>query len=144
MLEAGFTTVRDVGNNGRYADTALREAVENELVPGPTIINAGRIIAPFGGQYHLQPDRPELGNPEYLYADTHDEMVKAIRENIQYGALVIKIVVDDQKYIYSADDIKFIVDEAHRARLKVAAHCMTTRGCEERRTWRGRFHRAWL
>jgi imidazolonepropionase-like amidohydrolase len=92
------------------------------------MINAGRIIAPFGGQYRLQPDRPELGNPEYLFADTHDEMIKAIRENIQFGALVIKIVVDDQKYIYSSDDIKFIVDEAHRAGLKVAAHCMTTEG----------------
>jgi len=128
MLDAGFTTVRDVGNNGRYADTALREAIENGIVPGPTMINAGRIIAPFGGQYRLQPDRPELGNPEYLFADTHDEMIKAIRENIQFGALVIKIVVDDQKYIYSSDDIKFIVDEAHRAGLKVAAHCMTTEG----------------
>jgi imidazolonepropionase-like amidohydrolase len=128
MLEAGFTTVRDVGNNGRYADTSLRHAIENDLVPGPTMINAGRIIAPFGGQYHLQPDRPELGNPEYLFADTHDEMIKAIRENIHYGALVIKIVVDDQKYIYSADDIKFIVEEAGRAGLKVAAHCMTEQG----------------
>lgn len=128
MLDAGFTTVRDVGNNGRYADTALRQAIERGVVPGPTIINAGRIIAPFGGQYQLQPDRPEFGNPEYLFADTHDEMIKAIRENIHFGALVIKIVVDDQKYIYSVDDIKFIVDEAHRAGLKVAAHCMTTEG----------------
>jgi imidazolonepropionase-like amidohydrolase len=128
MLESGFTTVRDVGNNGNYADTALRHAIENGLVPGPTMINAGRIIAPFGGQYHLQPDRPELGNPEYLFADTHDEMVKAIRQNIHFGALVIKIVVDDQKYIYSVDDIKFIVEEAGRAGLKVAAHCMTEQG----------------
>jgi len=93
------------------------------------MINAGRIIAPFGGQYHIQPDRPELGNPEYLYADTRDEMLKAVRENIQFGALVIKIVVDDQKYIYSADDIKFIVGQSHGAGVKVAAHCMTTRGC---------------
>ena len=128
MLDSGFTTVRDVGNNGNYADTALRHAIENGLVPGPTMINAGRIIAPFGGQYHLQPDRPELGSPEYLFADTHDEMIKAIRQNIHFGALVIKIVVDDQKYIYSVDDIKFIVEEAGRAGLKVAAHCMTEQG----------------
>ena len=127
-LESGFTTVRDVGNNGNYADTALRQAIENDLVPGPTVINAGRIIAPFGGQYHLQPDRPELGNPEYLFADTHDEMIKAVRQNIQFGSLVIKIVVDDQKYIYSPEDLKFIVDEAGRAGLKVAAHCMTEQG----------------
>ncbi|HEV7643000.1 MAG TPA: amidohydrolase family protein [Pyrinomonadaceae bacterium] len=128
MLEAGFTTVRDVGNNGRYADTALRQSIEQGMVPGPTMINAGRIIAPFGGQYRIQPDRPELAFPEYFFADTRDEMKKAIRENIQFGALVIKIVVDDQKYIYTADDIKFMVDEAHRAGLKLAAHCMTEQG----------------
>src|SRR5215212_4204384 len=127
-LESGFTTVRDVGNNGKYADTALRQAIENDLVPGPTVINAGRIMAPFGGQYHLQPDRPELGNPEYFFADTRDEMLKAIRENIHFGSLVIKIVVDDQRYIYSPEDIKFIVDEAGKAGLRVAAHCMTEQG----------------
>jgi imidazolonepropionase-like amidohydrolase len=128
MLNAGFTTVRDVGNAGNYADTALREAIEQGLVPGPTIVNAGRIIAPYGGQFHLQPDRPELGEPEYFFADSHDEMRKAIRENIHYGARVIKIVVDDQPYIYSVDDIRFIVQEAAAAGLKVAAHCWTHAG----------------
>jgi len=127
-LDSGFTTVRDVGNNGMYADTSLRNAIENGLVPGPTIINAGRIIAPFGGQYFLRPERVELGSPEYFFADTRDEMLKAIRENIHFGSLVIKIVVDDQRYIYSVDDIKFIVAEAARAGLKVAAHCMTEQG----------------
>jgi imidazolonepropionase-like amidohydrolase len=55
-------------------------------------------------------------------------MRKAIRENIHYGARVIKIVVDDQRYIYSVDDIKFIVAEAAGAGLKVAAHAWTERG----------------
>ena len=128
MLESGFTTIRDVGNNGNYADTSLRISIERGLVPGPTIINAGRIIAPFGGQYHLQPERRELGAPEYFFADTRDEMLKAIRENIHFGARVIKIVVDDQPYIYSVEDIKFIVEEAGKAGLKVAAHCMTEQG----------------
>jgi imidazolonepropionase-like amidohydrolase len=128
MLEAGFTTIRDVGNNGNYADTDLRQAIDAGLIPGPTMINAGRIIAPFGGQYQLQPERPGLGEPEYLYADTRDEMLKAIRQNIHFGARVIKIVVDDQRYIYSADDIKFMVDEAGKAGLKVAAHCVTEAG----------------
>ena len=128
MLAAGFTTVRDVGNAGNYADTALREAIERGLVPGPTIINAGRIIAPYGGQFHLQPGRRELGEPEYYFADSRDEMRKAIRENIHYGAKVIKIVVDDQPYIYSADDIRFMVQEAAAAGLKVAAHCWTHTG----------------
>ena len=128
MLAAGFTTVRDVGNAGNYADTALREAIESGLVPGPTMLNAGRIIAPYGGQFHLQPERRDLATPEYAFADTRDEMLKAIRENIHYGATVIKIVVDDQKYIYSVDDIRFMVAEAHRDGLKLAAHCWTQAG----------------
>jgi imidazolonepropionase-like amidohydrolase len=128
MLAAGFTTIRDVGNAGNYADTALREAIERGVVPGPTMLNAGRIIAPYGGQFHLQPEKKDLATPEYAFADTHDEMIKAIRENIHYGATVIKIVVDDQKYIYSVDDIRFMVEEAHRAGLKVAAHCWTQAG----------------
>ena len=128
MLEAGFTTVRDIGNAGNYADTDLRRAIEEGLVPGPTIINAGRIIAPFGGQFQMQPDKPGLGNPEYFYADTRDELKKAIRENVHYGARVIKIVVDDQPYIYSVDDIRFVIEEAGRAGLRVAAHCWTEAG----------------
>jgi imidazolonepropionase-like amidohydrolase len=128
MLEAGFTTVRDIGNAGNYADTDLRRAIEEGLVPGPTIINAGRIIAPYGGQFQMQPEKPGLGNPEYFYADTRDELKKAIRENIHYGARVIKIVVDDQPYIYSVDDIRFVIEEAARAGLKVAAHCWTEAG----------------
>jgi imidazolonepropionase-like amidohydrolase len=128
MLETGFTTVRDVGNEGRYACSSVRDAIDSGTIPGPTIINAGRIIAPYGGQFHLQPDRPELAEPEYFFADTRDEMRKAVRENIHYGARVIKIVVDDQRYIYSEDDIRFIVDEAAKAGLKVAAHVWTTAG----------------
>jgi imidazolonepropionase-like amidohydrolase len=128
MLEAGFTTVRDVGNEGNHACTSVRRAVERGLVPGPTILNAGRIIAPLGGQFHLQPDKPYLAEPEYRFADTRDEMVKAVRENAHFGARYIKIVVDDQRYIYSADDIRFIVAEAARAGLKVAAHAWTREG----------------
>lgn len=128
MLDSGFTTIRDVGNNGNYADTALRVAIDRGMVPGPTMINAGRIIAPFGGQFQIQPERRGLSEPEYFFADTKDDLRKAIRENIHYGARVIKIVVDDQPYIYSVEDIKFVVEEAGNAGLKVAAHCGTERG----------------
>ena len=85
-------------------------------------------IAPYGGQFHLQPDKPGLGEPEYFFADTRDEMRKAVRENIHFGARVIKIVVDDQPYIYSVDDIRFVVEEAAAAGLKVAAHVWTRAG----------------
>ena len=128
MLEAGFTTVRDVGNAGLYADTDLRHAVEKGLVRGPTIVNAGRIIAPFGGQFRLTPQRGDLTVAEYRFADTHDELVKAVRENVHFGARVIKVVADDQPYAYSAADMATIVQEAARSGLKVAAHCMTDAG----------------
>jgi len=128
MLTSGFTTIRDVGNDANYVSTDLRRAIDQGLIPGPTIINSGRIIAPFGGQYFLNPERRELGAPEYFFADTRDEMRKAIRENIHFGARVIKIVVDDQRYIYSVDDIKFMVAEAAAAGLKLAAHCVTEQG----------------
>ena len=128
MLASGFTTIRDIGNDANYVATDLRRAIDQGLIPGPTVINSGRIIAPFGGQYFLNPERRELGAPEYFFADTRDEMRKAIRENIHFGARVIKIVVDDQRYIYSADDIRFMVAEAAAAGVKLAAHCVTEQG----------------
>ena len=129
MLESGFTSVRDVGNSGDHLDADLDKAIRFGLVPGPFMIFSGRIIAPFGGQFWDQPADPRLlDNPEYLIADSHDEMRKAVRENIYWGARVIKIVVDGQKYSYSADDIRLIVAEAGRAGIKVAAHVQTEPG----------------
>jgi imidazolonepropionase-like amidohydrolase len=129
MLEAGFTTVRDVGNAGDYLDADLAKAIRFGIVPGPHVIYAGRIIAPFGGQFWDAPaDRQLLQNPEYSFADSRDELRRAIRENIYFGAKVIKIVVDAQQYIYSAEDIRFVVDEAHAAGVPVAAHVQTERG----------------
>ena len=128
MLEYGFTTVRDVGNEGNYACVEVRRAINQGLVDGPTFITAGRIIAPFGGQFFMQPDRPNLGEPEYFYADTRDEIRKAVRQNLHYGATVIKVVIDDQRYIYSVDDIKAAIEEAHSVGVKLAAHAWTAAG----------------
>lgn len=129
MLESGFTAVRDVGNSGDYLDMDLGKAIRFKWVQGPTIIPAGRIIAPFGGQFWDTPsDSKLLNTSEYYFADSHDEMQKAVRENLYWGAKVIKIVVDDQRYHYSADDIRFIVAEAARAHVKVAAHVTTEDG----------------
>ncbi len=128
MLEAGFTTVRDMGNAGHYADVELKKAINNGLIPGPTVFVSGKIIAPFGGQFHLNYENIGLGNNDYIYADSHDEIRKAIRMNIHYGADIIKIVVDDQLYIYSVEDLRFIIDEAAKAGFKVAAHCITLPG----------------
>jgi len=128
MLNAGFTTVRDLGNAGQYADIALAQAIETGLIAGPTIVAAGRIIAPLGGQFRWRTRRDVLDDPEYFFADTRDEMRKAVRENVYYGARVIKVVVDAQPYAYSEDDLRFIVEEARNAGRKVAAHCQTREG----------------
>ncbi len=129
MLEAGFTAVRDLGNSGDYLDMDLEKSIRFGIVPGPTIVASGRIIAPYGGQFWDTPaDRKLLENPEYLFADSRDELRKGIRENIYMGARVIKIVVDSKRYAYSADDIRFIVEEAAGAGVKVAAHVQTARG----------------
>jgi imidazolonepropionase-like amidohydrolase len=128
MLQAGFTSVRDIGNEGNFACVQVRRAIQRGWIPGPTMLTAGRIIAPYGGQFQLQPDKPDLAEPEYYFADTRDEMVKAVRENAHYGATVIKIVVDDQRYIYSVEDIEFIKAQAAGAGMKLAAHAWTEPG----------------
>ena len=128
MLEAGFTTIRDMGNAGNYADIDLKRAIDNGLVPGPKMFVSGKIIAPFAGQVIVNTEFRDIGKQDYIYADTRDEIRKAIRENIHFGADWIKIVVDDQRYIYSVDDLKFIIDESARAGLKVAAHTITEPG----------------
>ena len=128
MLETGFTWIRDVGNNGLYGDVALRRAIEGGWIPGPNMIAAGIMIAPFGGQFQMQPEKPELGNPEYTYADTRDELRKAVRENIHYGATVIKLIVDNQPYIYSEDDIRAAVEEAGDVGINVITHATSDEG----------------
>jgi imidazolonepropionase-like amidohydrolase len=128
MMAAGFTVVRDLGNNGNYADTALRVAIEQGWVPGPTIINSGIIIGGFGGQFAPVPERENLIYPEYLNADTNDEIVKAVRRNISFGAKVIKICVDCKPYGYTAGEIKLFISEAAKAGLKVAGHVQTNAG----------------
>jgi imidazolonepropionase-like amidohydrolase len=126
MLESGFTTIRDVGNAPDYTDTSLRFAVSNGQIPGPNVINSGKIITPFGGQWQLRPGRPDVFKEEYLFADTRDELKKAVRENLHFGARVIKIVVGGiGGYRYSAEDVRVVVEEAAQAGLKVAAHCDT-------------------
>lgn len=124
MLEAGFTTVRDLGNAGDYGDVALRDAIDNGLVPGPAMYVSGKIIAPFGGQFKLGTEEHEKDQSDYITADTRDEIRKAIRQNIHFGANWIKVVSDDQKYSYSEDDFRFIVAEAAEAGRKVAVHCI--------------------
>jgi imidazolonepropionase-like amidohydrolase len=131
MLAAGFTIVRDMGNAGDYADTALRVAIEQGWIPGPTIINSGIIIGGMGGQFWPTPEMAMQKNivyPEYLDADTPDEIVKAVRQNALFGAKVIKICVDCKPWGYTVDEIRLVIAESAKIGLKVEGHVQTTDG----------------
>jgi len=131
MLASGFTIVRDMGNNANYADVALRAAIEQGWLPGPTIIPSGLIIGGMGGQFSPTPEMAmdkKIVYPEYLEADTPDEIVKAVRQNALFGARVIKICVDCKPWGYTLDEIKLVIAEAAKANLKVEGHCQTVDG----------------
>src|SRR5216684_2175692 len=128
MMNSGFTVVRDLGNAANYADTALRVAIEQGWIPGPTVINSGIIIGGMGGQFFPVPERASLVYPEYLDADTPDEIIKAVRKNVLFGAKVIKIMVDAQPYGYTVDEMKLFVAEAAKSGMKVAGHVQTPEG----------------
>jgi imidazolonepropionase-like amidohydrolase len=131
MLSSGFTIIRDMGNNGNYADTALRIAIEQGWIPGPTIINSGLIIGGMGGQFYPTPEMAvdkKIVYPEYLDADTRDEIIKAVRQNALFGAKVIKICVDCKPWGYTVDEIRLFIEEAAKANLKVEGHVQTVDG----------------
>lgn len=131
LLSSGFTVICDVGNNGLYADTALRQAIEQGWLPGPTVIPSGIIISTTGGQFQPSPEMYKYHNivwPEYLEANSRDEIVKAVRENLLFGAKVIKICLDCKPWGYSVDDIKLFIEEAAKGGAKVNAHVQTREG----------------
>jgi imidazolonepropionase-like amidohydrolase len=123
LLNAGFTTVREVGNEADYACSDLKKAIRMGWFDGPTIQCAGKIIGPFGGQSKGMPE--EVGGfwlHEYIDADSPAEIVKAIHENIYYGADVIKLATDNSDYFYTEEEIRTAVNEAHNAGRAVAVH----------------------
>ena len=131
LLASGFTVVRDLGNNALYADTAHRVAIDQGWIPGPTLINSGLIIGGLGGQFWPTPEmakQHDIVYPEYRDADTPDEIVKAVRENMLFGAKIIKICVDCKPWGYTVDEMKLFVSEAAKGGLKVAGHVQTPEG----------------
>jgi imidazolonepropionase-like amidohydrolase len=133
LLNAGFTVIRDVGNNGLYADAALRQAIEQGWLPGPTVIPSGPIIGSTGGQFWPTPEMYKSHNimfPEYIDANSHDEIVRAIRENMLFGARTIKLCIDCKPWGYSVEDIKLAIAEAAKGGCKVEGHVQTPEGAQ--------------
>ncbi|MFD2587331.1 amidohydrolase family protein [Croceitalea marina] len=122
FLDNGFTTIKEIGNDANYATADVIKAIKNGWIQGPTIIYAGKIIAPYGGQSSgINPEHELFWNFEYIDADTPDEIKKAVRKNLYNGATVIKMVTGDNG-IYNAEDIKAAVDEAKKYNIKVTVH----------------------
>jgi imidazolonepropionase-like amidohydrolase len=131
-LEAGFTTIRNVGA-GNYTDFALKRAIDAGKVPGPRMIASGPALSATGGHGDLNGMSPyvrfegDVGG----VADGVDAVRKKVRENIKYGAEVIKIlatagVLSEEESVgapqYSLEEMKTAVDEAAMWGRKVAAH----------------------
>lgn len=123
FLHSGFTTVRDVG---AYEDEvfSLRAAIDTGLVPGPRVYTCGRIVSATG-------PGGEIFQSMYREADGPWEMRKAVREQIRRGAEFIKfmatgarsvVLEDPEPAQMTLEEMKAIVDEAHRMDKRVAAH----------------------
>ena len=129
-LEAGFTTVRDVENEASgYADVALRDAINEGLVAGPRMRVATRGIAAVG-QYHpfgVSPDIKDFPTGAQMVSGL-EEARRAVREQIGNGADLIKVYADWRYPTLTAAEMQVIVEEAHKAGRKVAAHATTPDG----------------
>jgi imidazolonepropionase-like amidohydrolase len=135
-LEAGFTTVRNVGARG-YTDIALRDAINEGMIPGPRIMASGPALSITGGhcdqnllpyEWHAKSDGA---------ADGIEGVQHKVREIIKYGADVIKVCAtggvlskgdDPRASQYTLEEMKAIVADAHRLGRKVAAHAHGAQG----------------
>lgn len=141
MLEAGFTTVRNVGSHD-YNDIGLKQAIEGGYIVGPRIVPATYAIGATGGHCdgtgELPPRFADVPNPSV--ADGPEGYRKLVRTLRKYGAEVIKICATGGVLSktdaagaqqMSFDEIKAVVDEAHMLGLRVAAHAHGTEGIND-------------
>ena len=129
-LRAGFTTVRDVENEGSgYADVALRDAINQGLAEGPRMQVATRAIAAVG-QYNpfgVSPDLTDFPTGAQMVSGA-DEARRAVREQIGHGADLIKVYADWNHPSLTTEEMRVVVEEAHKQGRKVAAHAYTPEG----------------
>jgi imidazolonepropionase-like amidohydrolase len=135
-LEAGFTTVRNVGAEG-YGDVALRDAINAGDVPGPRMLVSGPALGITGGHCDENQLPFEYHVTSEGVADGVEGVQHKVREVIKYGADVIKICAtggvlshgdNPQASAYTLEELKAIVADAHRLGRKVAAHAHGAQG----------------
>jgi imidazolonepropionase-like amidohydrolase len=122
-LEAGITTVRDLGNSGVNGDVALRDAINRGWLPGPHIIASTRTLAAPGGQFgRLIPEAQSIIEQEYVTINGPESARQAVRQALYNGADCIKVIVNGSPANVTLDEMRAIVEEAHVSGAKVAAH----------------------
>ena len=143
-LECGFTTIRDLETEGAgYADVDVKKAINNGVIPGPRMQVATRAMD-VTGAYPLLGYAPNVPVPHGVQVvDGPEEGRKAVREEIMYGADWIKVYSDHGYFVrkdasghdilddiptFTVDEMRAIVDEAHRQHHKVASHAVALNG----------------
>jgi imidazolonepropionase-like amidohydrolase len=125
-LESGITTVRNLGHSGIDGDVALRDAINKGHLVGPRILAAGRKLAQQGKNGYVQNLNPVLAKAileeEFLGFTGVDGARQAVKDDLFYDVDVIKVTVEDDT---SVAEMKAIVEEAHRQKVKVAVHAAT-------------------
>ena len=137
----GFTAMRDLETEGAmYADVDVKQAINRGVIPGPRMFVATRAFSATG-MYPLQGYSWELRMPEGVQiVDGPDNIRRAVREQVKYGADWIKFYADRRYFLkdsalhswvnFTEDEMKAMVDEAHRLGRRVAAHAMGREGIE--------------
>ena len=140
-LEHGFTTMRDLETEGAmYADVDVKTAIHRGVIPGPRLFVATRAFAPTG-TYPLLGYSWELRMPEGVQiVDGADNIRRAVREQVKYGADWIKYYSDREYFLrdgalhslvnFTDEEAHAMVTETHRLGRKVAAHAMGREGIE--------------
>jgi imidazolonepropionase-like amidohydrolase len=138
-LEAGFTTVRNVGSHN-FDDVALKQGIEQGYIPGPRIVPATYAIGATGGHCDDTRFPPSITTPDTAIANGPEELRAMVRKLRKYGAEVIKFcgtggVLSKTDSVgaqqYDLAEMQAIVEEAHMLGLKVAVHAHGTAGIKD-------------
>ncbi len=140
-LDAGFTTVRDVGTYRAFVDVAMRDAIAKGYFPGPRMFVAGAYLTITGGGGAMSGDlAPDIGLPwdlKFGVADGVDQVRQRVRDIAQHGVDVIKVLAtgaflahgsDPHSVEFSYEEIRTAVEEAAHKGLRVAAHAHSADG----------------
>ena len=149
-LEAGFTTIRNVGS-ANFDDVAIKQGIEQGIVPGPRIVPATYAIGATGGHCDATELPPSVSVPSPQVANGPEEIRATVRKLRKYGAEVIKFcgtggvlsktdTVGGQQYDLA--EMKALVDEAHMLGLQGRGACAWHLGHQGRHPRRRRYHRA--